>query len=332
MSQKGASVGQANLLLSSSSNLSDIDDKTINDFIESGLEEGYTTELKDHSKDPNFTYDVRQAIAAFANRQGGFLLIGVKDKKNIKLEDSQSPRARIEGVTNIGESRQWVDEVCGKDLMQPIPRYEVNSVSVNTKQVVVVKVPPYVLGPVAVKKNSSGSLEFWQRGNGSNLKMDYMSIAEKFDTPEKSLIVAAIVDLMDEYWDIDKAGKSNLANSFNPVRLASMVVEDRQTYYGMLGGDSETTAHINDLRRAEYTINEIIGLCNNAHIRQGEIGNIDDVQKVLTSVSKQARASAINILVGFMRIFPDIAKPYLDDYFKKVGVKVGEAREAHTSS
>ncbi len=326
MDRKGASTGQANLLLSSSSALSDIDDRIINDFIESGLEEGYTTELKDHSQDQNFTYDIRQAIAAFANRQGGFLLIGIKDKKNVRPEDSQSVQSRVTGAS-INEPRQWIDEVCSKDLIQPVPRYEVDSVAIDTKQVVVVKVPPYVLGPVAVKKNSSGSLEFWQRGNGSNLKMDYMSIAEKFDTPEKSLIVAAIVDLMDEYWDIDRAEKLNLANAFNPVRLSSMIVEDRQTYYGILGGDSETTAHINDLRRAEHTINEIIGLCNNAHIRQGGIGNIDDVQKALISVSKQARASAINILVGFMRIFPDIAKPYLSDYFEKVGVKIDEAEE-----
>jgi predicted HTH transcriptional regulator len=46
---------------------------------------GIPLELKPHTRDSKQTYKVRQTIAAFANRQGGFLIIGIKDKKMLSL-------------------------------------------------------------------------------------------------------------------------------------------------------------------------------------------------------------------------------------------------------
>lgn len=277
-----------NQLLNSRSKLSDINDSVIEDFITSGLDEGYTIELKDYTQSLSLQYDIRQIIASFANRQGGFLLIGVKDKKNVKsILDVQSVEKRITGLNLNSESRQWIDEICGKDMMQPIAKYEVNQITIKNKNLVIVKVYAYSLGPIGIKKDASGLLEFWHRGNGSNLKMDYISIVDKFETSNKSIIEAAFVDIVNTYGDIELLSKSPICNNFTVTDISSIIVEERRLYYGIFYNNCGATIHINNLRRTERAINNIINLCNTAHQSGVVVNNEHEIQVNFNTLIEQ---------------------------------------------
>ena len=67
-------------------------------------------------------------LAAFANRQGGVLLIGVDDDKNIR------------GLSHIDEAEQLVTEVC-KETIDPPLLFDTFRRSINEKEILLIEVP-----------------------------------------------------------------------------------------------------------------------------------------------------------------------------------------------
>lgn len=305
-----------NPLLISDNDLSLITANVLVDMVESGLDEGYTFELKQYTQDNKQAYKIRQTIAAFANRQGGFLIIGIKDKKSVESSEYQSVDKRIVGVELTEESRNWIDNICSKELVQPLVGYEVDDVTVEGKKVIVIKVPPYILGPAGIKGGIGSPVEFWQRGNASNIPMDYLTIITRVEKSPVSLIKSAILDLMDISLDIKHLESVDILSSIIPQHLSSVIVDNRHLYYGILTEYSHIIVTLNNLRKTVYATNHILDLSNNAQANGVTINNSSHIQEQFKLCLKQTKESADQLVKELTGAFPDIvaeqAKNVLD--------------------
>jgi hypothetical protein len=317
-----------NPLLQSTTQLSDINESVINDFIESNLDENYTIELKTFTKDKDFNYNLRKAMAALANQQGGFIVIGIKDKKAVK--DTTSVADRVVGHTLTEEIQKWVDNFCGQGTVVPRPRYEAAEVKAF-KNLIVIKVYPYTLGPVGVKSRADGILEFWIRGNGSNLKMDYMALSDKFKSETSSMISAAFIDLSDTFRDAMKLQKNPLdLSGLNPIEIVSTFVEDRKIYYGLVDNDQKIVIHTNNLRRGITLVNSVISVTNNAHANGQTISNAKELSVQLTLYLSSVSVEILNIMSDLARIFPTIGQRFVDALVKEYNIDPSEFIEPDT--
>lgn len=295
-----------NPLLASDNDTSLITADTLVDMVESGLDEGYTFELKQYTKDSKQAYKIRRTIAAFANRQGGFLIIGVKDKKNVKLSEHRSVDKRIIGVELTEESRNWIDNICSKELVQPLVSYEVVDILVAGKKVIVIKVPPFILGPAGIKNSTGDPIEFWYRGNASNIPMDYLSIVTHIEKSPVSLIKSAVLDLMDISIDIGNLESANIISSITPQHVSSVIVDNRHLYYGVLTEYSHIIITISNLRKTIYATNHVIDLSNNAHANGITINNSSHIQEQFKLCLKQVKESVEQLIKELTEAFPDI--------------------------
>jgi len=312
-----------NVLTIPSSSLADITATTISAFITSGLDEGFSVELKDHQEqDPNFKYNVRRTIASLANREGGYLLVGIKDKKN--SSDPLSVVERIAGFSTKGEVSVWVDEVCSKDLVQPTPSYEVGTISVAKKKVLVIKVYGSLVGPVGIKRDSSSLLEFWVRGNGSNMKMDYMMLNDKFNQSQLSHIKSAFFDLWHIAVESKRIGKMPLATSYNPVHLSSVIMDNKQLFYSIFSDHLSLVGGLNDLSALVYALNDVVRLINSKHGDSVQIGNADELQGQITELTNAIHKKVTEVIVELVQTYPEIVGSQMKKMFKQLGINEEE--------
>lgn len=301
-----------NPLLLQSAELSEISSNVIKDFIATGLDENYTVEVKTYSKaDSEGGYKIRKAISSLANQQGGFLIVGIKDKKNSKNPNSIEERVIGHGVT--GEAQKWIDDICSKGFMTPQVSYRSALVIVEGVEVLVIQVIRSVIGPISVKKNAGSMIEFWVRGNGSDVPMDYMDLSKRYQSNKTSVISAIFIDLLDTYRDLHKIKEKPPAlNTFTPIRIVSAAIEDRMELYSITDYDKYLVSHINNLRRVLPVINAVFELGNNAHMESKTISNSSELVDSLRMWAGRAADQVLYITKDLQRLFPEIGERFID--------------------
>lgn len=306
-----------NKLLIAESALNEINSAVIQNFIEENLDENYTIEIKDYThKDPSQSYDIRKALASFANNQGGFLIIGIKDKKNSKV--TRSLAERVTGFSPPEEPQKWIDDICKQSEILPRPKYETKIIEINDKQVLVVKAFPYTISPVAVKKTGSDLIEFWIRGNGSDIAMDYTTVSNKYLAKGSSLIKRAFMDLNDTLMDILGYQKRPFQiNSYNPRKITSSFIDDRLMYYEVIGYNEAIMLSVKNLKGYITAYNGIIELGNTAHFKGTTIDNSSETAQVMHNYLELAGKEIVNIVVELHMHFPDEGGMYFE-YIKKL--------------
>ncbi len=304
-------IHKINPLLLSSSDLSQITGLTIKDFVKNDLDENYTVELKTYSKtDTSCLYKIRKAVASLANQQGGFVIIGLKDKKNSRI--STDITERIIGHSIKGEIQKWTDDVCGKNLLIPRVSYRAKNLTMSGRDVAVIAVEPYLAGPVGVKKSEDSLLEFWIRGNGSDIPMDYMDLSKKYQNNQSGLISASFIDLMDTYRDLYELHKNPpKLDALNPIRIVSSVLDDRMSLYALTNYNHKLINHINNLRRTLPVINTVLDLGNSSHTEGKVIGNSDELSKQVGHWADIASKEIISVISELYFQFPEIGKTYI---------------------
>jgi hypothetical protein len=319
-------MSSINKLLIAASALNDITKNTVKDFIKTGLDENYTVELKTYHKASadNDKHKIRKSISSFANLQGGFLLVGVKDKKNSKNKNSVDER--VVGLVLTEEPQKWVDDICSQSTVLPRPSYTTALVKINTtKSILVIKVQPYVLGPVAIKKKSSDMLEFWSRGNGSDVAMDYIALQNKYDSKAASMVKRAFIDLSETLTDILELQKHPIqVNSYDPMRLNSSLVDDRIFYYEALGYSEKIMLGIKNLRKAITVYNTCVDIRNKTHLEGGTVNDAGNMAQAMNNYLELAGGEIINIAVELHRQFPDEGAMYFS-YLQKLAKEHDEA-------
>jgi hypothetical protein len=317
-------MNTTNKLLIAESPLDDIGENTIRDFIHSNLDENYTVELKVYTKnDPSFTYNLRKTLASFANNQGGFLLVGIKDKKNSK--NTTDDQERVTGFSFAEEPQKWVDDICKQSNILPRPKYDTAIINVNNKKVLIVKVSPYIIGPVAIKGRESDLLEFWIRGNGSNIGMDYTVISSKYLSKSSAIIKRAFIDLNDTLTDVLELQKQPIQiNSYNPIKITSSFVDDRIFYYEVIGYNEEIMLSIKNLRKVLIAYNGCVDIGNKSHLEGKSINNSDDVVQAMSGYLEVAGKEIINIVVELHQLFPDEGVEYFS-YIQKLAKEHDES-------
>ena len=250
-------------------------------------------------------------MASLANLQGGFLLIGVKDKKDSR--DPTSVDERIVGVELSEEPQKWVDDICSQSVIFPRPSYNTALLSNSDKSVLIIKVSPYSIGPIAIKHKSSDMLEFWLRGNGSDVAMDYVALQNKYVSKDSVVIRRAFIDLNDTLMDIFDLQKQPIQiNYYNPVRITSSFVDDRIFYYEVIGYNEEIMLSIKNLRKVLTAYNGCVDIGNKSHLEGKTINNTQDMTQAMTGYLEVAGKEIVNIVVELHQLFPDEGGEYFD--------------------
>lgn len=325
-------VNKTNKLLIANSALNDIDDTVIQNFIEENLDENYTVELKDYQiKGSGQSYSIRKALASFANNQGGFLIIGIKDKKNSK--NTKNLAERVTGFLSREEPQKWIDDICKQSHILPRPQYDTKLVQLNNKNVLVIKVSPYMIGPIAVKSDGSDLIEFWVRGNGSDIAMDYTTVASKYNVKGSSLIKRGFMDLNDTIMDILHYQKKPFEiNGYNSSKITSSFVDDRLMYYEMIGYNEEIMLSVKNLKGYVTAYNGIVELGNAAHFNGKTIGNSKETAQAMGNYLELAGKEVINIVVELHTLFPDEGGLYFEHIKRLSEEHDDKSKEAQQSS
>jgi hypothetical protein len=175
--------------------------------------------------------------------------------------------------------------------MQPLVNYEVEDVEVADKKVIVIKVPAFILGPVGIKESIGKPIEFWQRGNASNIPMDYLAITTRVQKSPVSLVKSAVLDLMNTSLDIKDLQRINDLDSIIPQHLSSMIIDNRHLYYEIFTEYSHITITINNLRKTIYAANHVLDLSNRAIANGVTINNSSHVKEQLNIILQQTQES-----------------------------------------
>lgn len=310
-------MSQDNILLFPDTDIGQITKDTLVDLIESSLDEGYTFELKESVKDPKIKIDVREAMASLANLNGGFLIIGLKDKKNSPGKENDTDY-RMVGIEDPNlEPNKWVDDICAKELIKPTPRFETKKIELSDKKyVLVIKIYPYQLGPIAFRSEQSKPLVFKQRGNGANRDMGYTDIGRKFASSESGKLKAAVVDLITQFGIWDNIGKIKSVEALMFERPSSIIVDDRQHYLGLMNGSLGFTNSLYNLKRMEDMVNEAFGFFGAMHIEQKVIGNKTEALSCITNCSAIAHKSIVEIFIELIDHYREVVAPILEDWSK----------------
>ncbi len=312
-------MGNTNKLLVATSGLDEVTKGVVEDFIKAGLDENYTVELKTYHKAnaDNDKHKIRKAVSSLANLQGGFLLVGIKDKKDSRNQTSIDER--IVGVDLKEEPQKWVDDICSQSTIFPRPSYHTALLNMNEdKNILIIKVLPYAIGPVAIKQKSSDMFEFWSRGNGSDVAMDYVMLKNKYNSKEASIVKRAFIDLNETIMDVLELQKHPVQiNSYNPIKITSSFVDDRIFYYEVIGYNEEIMLSIKNLRKVMTAYNGCVDIGNKSHLEGKAVNNASDMEQAMNGYLEVAGKEIINVLVELHQLFPDEGAVY-SSYIQKL--------------
>lgn len=184
--------------------------KTIADAIAIGRPEGRDIEFKREvdlstpsTRDQN-TLELLKDIAAFANADGGYLLIGVAEKTG-----------RAAGYFKVLEPQRLVQRIrslCTRHLAPPIRKLEVVQKRPDGNVIVAVRIPPSQDTPHMVTFNDGTS--FTIRDEAGKRAMTYEEIRRRFEDRD---VFAAVPQLLRVIKDYNKLTRKSVASKA-PVR------------------------------------------------------------------------------------------------------------------
>ena len=221
--------------------------------------EGLHTEFKS-----NFNVEAMESITAFANAEGGKVLIGVSNK------------GKIVGVSINEESlQQWVNEIKSKTdpaILVDAERYEIEG-----KTIVVLSVPEYPVKPISLQGrfykrigNSNHLLSATEIANLSMLSLQvswdsFPALGKTLDDLDSEAIERFIekvsangrLNLSGKTW-IDKLRKLNLIKGETPTNAAYLLFGKGNIGYNVHAGRFKTPSMIIDDRMMNGNLFETV--------------------------------------------------------------------------
>jgi hypothetical protein len=154
--------------------LSEWSEEWIRDILNNDRGEELLFDFKEgiSSSDPKHTYNLRKAIASFANTYGGFLIFGIKDKAKA------SGRNRLCGISNTANfSKELTNKISGGKIVPHIffegPKIITFNYDANIYNIPIIKIASSELKPHALISDKDGLLEFWMRGASTAIAATY---------------------------------------------------------------------------------------------------------------------------------------------------------------
>lgn len=271
-----------------------IDEKAICDWVERGLEEDYYVELKEYGgKNDTMPAKIRKTVAAFANSYGGYLLLGIKDIKNLQNHaDSISIDKRIVGVSvKDSDARNFVNGICHNTLMYPrIENLDAYDVMIGKNRVIVVRVPKVDVGPIGFKDDAKEPVKYYKRINGDSTPMDYTDVKEKFEASNLALVRSVLHELFSLHWVLKGIRDDDLSKNMTSSRIEMALLSDLSNCYRILDFDFDTFMALSNLKSGSRHINHVVQLINESHVNNQVIGNmdtlIDQIEKTIDGVDE----------------------------------------------
>ncbi len=159
-----------NFEVTASTVLADWNKDWIEEILNRNLQEGSFYDFKASLKDDSGS--IAKTVAAFGNTLGGFIVFGIQDYKEC------SGWSRLLGVDETEFSKQLNDKV---QYIEPhIQLDDPSFIEISNQKVSRVIAVVYVNSRIGVPygfiNRSSNLVEFWERGNQTNMPMSYPSI------------------------------------------------------------------------------------------------------------------------------------------------------------
>jgi hypothetical protein len=246
--------------------LDDINVDTIYQLLDNDSDEDIFFDFKESisNTDQKEIHKIRQVISSFANTFGGFLFIGILDKKK------KGKRDRIVGVNQkelIEIESTFSSKYLERDLCIPAINIEgPRTVEINDKDgkkvvVVIFKILNTSNGPYGVKCQNDKPIEFFTRSTGKKMPMDYLTMSLSFEKSREQRKWISIILIDIQY--ILKTAESNreiftnLRHQKYPLRYESIIDENRIDIIKVFFSDTkliEKVVNISKLMRAVYQL------------------------------------------------------------------------------
>lgn len=125
-----------------------------------------------YARDPNGIHELVKDVSAFANAQGGYLIIGIG-------EEAGALR-RPGGIVNVEDAettRRWMIDHCIEKIEPRLPELDIRAIRVNENTVLVCRVPESAQKPHCAKPDREHHY-FWRRYEDGNRIMTVPEIRE----------------------------------------------------------------------------------------------------------------------------------------------------------
>ncbi len=146
----------------------------INRFVETGKSEDTTLDFKlePYKAGDDGSKDFVKDITAFANSQGGHIVIGIEEQEGIAVA--------VKPITNFDWDREILrlENLCQDRIEPKVMGIEIYTIEIDTGDVLVVKVPKSWTAPH--RAQSKKSKTFYQRHSRSISEMDVSQLREAF--------------------------------------------------------------------------------------------------------------------------------------------------------
>lgn len=278
-------------------------------IVEHNLEESHALEFKDLA-DGSTTYKIRQAIGSFSNSDGGFVLCGIRDPKDRRVDDPTNLEQRVVGIPQaIQEFGAWVDNCLQDSLLVPAARIECLTTGVGGKSVGVIKVEKSLLGPIGVRKEATSQLEFWKRGEQSKIRMSYDDLRHAFSGSMYNDLICVLPVLIHVGLTFQAIKDEMLEASGKEINILS--VPDR-LYFSVIEkilllvqGDVGLTNAALSLAHLIESAEDYMVEANKAATAQIAIGSLEEDIKVLKRSRDEAVEFAMQLIRGIKARYPE---------------------------
>ncbi len=176
--------------------LSDWNSRLISDLLDANEGEGLFYDFKASLQDNK---QIRKAAISFANYLGGFLVFGIKDKKDA------SGWERLIGIDNNEFAKELTNKLSGGKIVPNLIVSDPKKIQITHKTkaytIMVVHIEESTLKPHAILSDKDGLLEFWTRGNSTAVATSYPQLTKSMEEARDTRNWLAALYLDTEYVD-----------------------------------------------------------------------------------------------------------------------------------
>jgi len=279
--------------------------------------ENSQVEKKLFAKTDSYKYKIRRSIAAFANSNGGKILIGAADAKH----DGNSIHQPVEGLPEGLEIGTWLDSVLSSaQLIVPAPVVDIELITHDGRSYALLSVKKAVL-PIGVRKEVDVPLEYNKRGNQSIVPFSFEDFVESFNTQkerEARVAYAAIWMVLNSVENLP-AITQRIRDDKTSVTLYMKSYDILFSNYGALLSFAKTQHDLNDINRlvvVTRAIEESLDFHNGRAGKNIVLGNHDEAVDQIEILTKEARELAFKISKLIIRESSDV-KNMLNAWLKE---------------